>query len=405
MSESLPPSPGTQGTPGTQTPLWLISSVGAIGLFASSVYLPSIPAMAIDFDVPVSAVQVTVTVYLAAMALSGLVVGPLSDRLGRRRVGLATMSILLAGSIAAFLATSIQMLIVARLVQGIGASGGIVLSRSMVRDSFTGRSASKASAHVAMAASIAPMLAPVIGGYIQQALGWRTNLLLVAALVSLLWVVALVRLVETLSPQRRYIGSALSVIAGYSGLLRMRRFMVHTLPIVFGAIGIFSYQTEAPVLMIGVLGVAPADYGIFAAMPAVGFLCGTFITSRVALRVASGTLIEYGCMLYIASGAIMLGLALVAAPNPYAIAVPMILFGAGNGLVIPSASIGGMSALPYLAGAAAALATGLRMGAGSLGSLVITALPSNSALALGGVVTASGIVALLSWVSLGRGRD
>ncbi|RYE71359.1 MAG: MFS transporter, partial [Oxalobacteraceae bacterium] len=125
-------------------PLWIISMLPALGLFASAVHLPSIPAMATDFGVGMEEVQQTITLYLASMALFSLVVGPMSDRLGRRRVGLAMLLVFLIGSIVALMAHSVPVLLSGRLLQGIGASGGLVLSRSMVKDALSGPAAAKA---------------------------------------------------------------------------------------------------------------------------------------------------------------------------------------------------------------------------------------------------------------------
>jgi MFS transporter, DHA1 family, multidrug resistance protein len=385
-------------------PLWMISLVSALGLFASAVHMPSVPAMAVDFGVSPAPIQFTVSVYLAAMAISALLVGPVSDRFGRRRIGLAMLFIFLLGSLGALFSTSVPVLLAARLLQGIGASGGLVLSRSMVRDAYTGRAAAKASAQVAMVVSIAPMLAPVIGGYVHDSFGWRANFLIVAVLALIAWVLALLRFTETLPAAKRYLGGAVSMVTNYYLLIRLRSFMAYALPVIFGSVGLFTYQTEAPVLLIRFMHVQPADYGIFAALPAVGFLCGTIASARLALHVHERRLIESGCLLFVTAGLLITGLALGFAPSPWLVALPMFLFGAGNGLVTPSATIGSLGAAPFLVGSAAALISCLRMGAGSIGSVVITGMPSGSALSMGSVMLVSGLTALISWRLLSR-RD
>jgi DHA1 family bicyclomycin/chloramphenicol resistance-like MFS transporter len=385
-------------------PLWIISLLPALGLFASAVHLPSIPAMAADFGVGVEAVQNTVTVYLASMALFCLVVGPVSDRVGRRRVGLSMLFVFLVGSVLALLAQSVPVLLAARLLQGMGASGGLVLSRSMVKDALSGPAAAKAAAQVSMSVAVAPMLAPLFGGYVQQRLGWHANFVVVAGLALALFLFARLRLVETLPQKHRYASSYRAMAAGYVGLLGMRRFLVHTIPVMCGAVGLFSFQTAAPVLLIGGMHVPPEDYGLFAAMPAAGFMMGTFLTSRIAARVRERSLIEAGCLLFIASGALITVLAWRFAPTPWCVALPMLLFGLGNGLLMPTATLGSMSAAPLLVGSAAALVSCLRMGAGSIGSLLVSGLPSGSVLALGAVVSCAGIAALSSWALLGKGR-
>jgi DHA1 family bicyclomycin/chloramphenicol resistance-like MFS transporter len=401
-TDAMPAEPGSDAR--ALPPLWIISLLPALGLFASAVHLPSIPAMAADFSVGTGPIQETVTAYLAAMALFCLVVGPMSDRLGRRRVGLSMLFLFLAGSIVAMLAHSVPVLLAGRLLQGMGASGGLVLSRSMVKDALGGRAAAKAAAQVSMAVAIAPMLAPLVGGYVQQRLGWHANFVIVAGLALALFLFACRRLVETLPCRERYASSYRSMAEGYVGLLAMRRFLVHTIPVMCGAVGLFSFQTGAPVLLIGSMHVSPEDYGFYAAMPAAGFMAGTFLTSRFAARVSEKVLIEAGCLLFILSGMLIALLAWQFAPMPWGVALPMLLFGLGNGLLMPVATLGSMSAAPLLVGSAAALVSFLRMGAGSLGSLVITWLPAGSALALGVVVAGAGVVAAASWAWLGKGE-
>jgi MFS transporter, DHA1 family, multidrug resistance protein len=386
----------------TPPPLMLLSFLAGLGLFASAVHLPSIPDMAVHFGVTAQPIQFTISVYLAAMAVFALAVGPLSDRFGRRQVGLVTMFIFLIGSIGALFAPNVPMLLASRLIQGIGASGGVVLSRTMVRDAYDGRNAAKASAQVATAVSIAPLFGPLIGGYIHDAFGWRANFLIVAILALVLWIIGLLRFGETLPVARRYAGSALSMMTNYYLLLRMRKFMVYAMPVICGSVGLFTFQTEAPVLLIRFMQVKPADFGLFAAMPAVGFMIGTFISARLALHVRESLLIIAGSTLFIIAGAMITGFALGFAPSPWLVAIPMLLFGTGNGLVTPSATMGSMTAAPFLVGSTAALISCLRMGVGSVGSVVITEMPSGSAVPLGLVMLVSGIVALGSWRSLGR---
>src|SRR5690606_5362149 len=230
-------------------------------------------------------IQHTVTIYLGAMASFALVAGPLSDRYGRRSIAMLSLAIFAAGSLLALGSPSIGWLMIARFLQGMGAAGGIVLPRSMVRDALHDRHAARASATIAMSISVVPMLTPLVGGYIQDFAGWRANFAIVAVLALALWIIAWQRLHETLPPARRFVDGARAMMRGYLSLFANRQFMVHALPIACGAVAIFSYQTEAPVLLIADLGVPPTEYGYYAAMPALGFFFGTSMTRRFALSI------------------------------------------------------------------------------------------------------------------------
>ena len=385
-------------------PLWLLSAMPAVGLFSSSAYLPSLPAMARDFGVPVGQVQLTVTAYLAAMAASMLVVGPWSDRAGRRPVGLISLVVFLVGSLAAWWAPGIELLIAARVLQGVGASGGMVLARSMVRDAMSDHDAARASAHLGMSIAIAPIVAPMVGGLVQEAFGWRANLLLFAALGAVLVLAAARGLVETLPPERRPSRGGWRLALGYVELLRTRRFMANTLPVAIGALAIFAYHTQAPVLLIGQLHVSAAAFGVYGALPPIGYVLGNFMVTRLTGRITPRRLIEAGCVLLTAAGALVALLALVFGAVAALIALPMLLFGLGNGLLMPNAMLRSMSVSPTLVGSSSALSSCLRMGAGSLGSLLVVSLPLHGAVGLGLLVGAMGLLSLASFVWLSRGE-
>jgi DHA1 family bicyclomycin/chloramphenicol resistance-like MFS transporter len=384
-------------------PVWLLAALPAVSVFASSVYLPSLPAMAGEFAVPVGQIQFTITAYLAGMAACMLLIGPLSDRRGRRGISLAMLALFLGGSVGTMLARDVGTLLVARVLQGAGASGGLVLARSMLRDAYDDVAVAKAGASIGTSIAVVPMLAPLVGGWVQQHLGWRANMGLVALLVLGLLAASLRCLPETLPPERRRRGAKRTMLTGYGELLAMRRFMAYALPVGCGAAAIFVYQTEAPVLLIGMLKIPASHYGYYGALPAIGFLAGSLVTRRLIGQVERGRLMELGLVLCILAGLVMAALALALPPTPLRIAAPMVLFGLGNGLLLPNGSYGSLSAAPLTIGAASALASCLRMGAGSLGSLLATALPTGSVLALGLVVSAVSAAGLIAWRKLGQG--
>lgn len=384
-------------------PLWLLSALPAVGLFSSSAYLPSLPAMARDFGVPIGQVQLTVSAYLAAMAGFMLVVGPWSDRAGRRPVGLITLVVFFLGSLAAWWAPSIEWLIAARIAQGIGASGGMVLSRSMVRDAMNDDAAARASAHLGMSIAIAPIVAPMIGGLVQQSFGWRANLLLFSVLGLVLAAASVRGLVETLPPERRHTQGGWRLLSGYVELLRTRRFMANTLPVAIGALGIFAYNTQAPALLIGELHVSAAAFGVYGALPPLGYVFGNFLVTRLTGQITQRKLIETGCGLFALSGGIVALLSGVFGDIAACIAVPALLFGLGNGLLMPNATLRSMSVSPMLVGSSSALSSCLRMGAGALGSLMVVSLPIQGGVRLGLLIAILGVLSLLCFLGLSRG--
>jgi DHA1 family bicyclomycin/chloramphenicol resistance-like MFS transporter len=307
--------------------------------------------------------------------------------------------------VAAWLAPTIAWLLVARMVQGVGASGGMVLARAMVRDAMNDRDTARANAQMGMAIAIAPIVAPMVGGLVQEAFGWRANLLLFALLGLLLCVVSIRGLVETLPAHRRHAHRGLRLALGYVQLLRTKRFMANTLPVAIGGMGMFAYNTQAPVLLVGDLHVSAAAFGIYGALPPVGYVLGNFLTSKWAGRVPQRKLIEMGCSLLALAGALVLALAWVFGPVASLVAVPMLLFGVGNGLLMPTASLRSMSVAPALTGSSAALSGCMRMGAGSLGSLIVVSLSLHDGITLGALVAVMGLLSLASFLLLSRGES
>lgn len=380
--------------PSRLPPLWLIALLPGLGVFASSIYLPSLPAMAADLRVPVAWVQFSMTIYLLAMTCCMLVVGPLSDRFGRRYLTLGTLSLFLVGSALAVVAGHITVLLVARGFQGVGASGGIVLARSMLRDRFSDQASARTSAHMSISIAVAPIVAPLVGGALQSLFGWRANMLLIALLAAALLGITAQWLHETHPPHKRHTANTGAMVQRYLCLLGTRNFMAYTLPIALAAAATFAYQTEAPVLLIGQLHLNAATYGVYAALPAVGFIVGGSMTIRLASRIPGDTLIRAGCTLFVVSGLLMMFCALCFRLHPLTLIGPMTLFAIGNGLVLPNASVGSMNVMPLVIGASAALSSCLRMGGGAMGSMLAAALPGHSGAWLGGVLTTMGLSAL-----------
>jgi DHA1 family bicyclomycin/chloramphenicol resistance-like MFS transporter len=329
-------------------------------------------------------------------------VGPASDRLGRRGIALFTLGLFLLGGLVTLFAPNIATLVAGRVIQGVGASGGVVLARSMLRDSFSKIAAARAAATMSMWIAVVPMLAPLVGGYVQHAFGWRANMLLVTLLGLALLLISHRQLSETHPEERRHAHHGVGFAHGYFQLLRLPSFIAHSVPVALGATATFAYQTAAPVLLIGRLHLSAFEYGFFGAMPAAGFVIGSSCTRRVAARVSGAQLMRVGGFICMGAGATISLLALGWPPRALFVALPMVVFGIGNGLLLPSGSVGSMSAAPGLIGASAALSSCMRMAAGACGSLIAATLPNGSAFGLGCVVLLASAAGGLWWRLLGR---
>jgi MFS transporter, DHA1 family, multidrug resistance protein len=371
----------------------LLIAAAALGLLASAIYVPSIPDMARDFAVPVGEVQHTLTVFLATFALGMLLLGPLSDRLGRRRVLLAGTSICFVASIGCALAPGIGFLVACRVPQAFGACAGMVVARAMVRDLYDREGAAQAMAAIAMAVTLAPAVAPMLGGQLHGLFGWRANFAFVALFCAALVGVAWWRLPETNKQLQVQTSLVRYMTSSYRILLGDRRFFAYALAIAGGGACFYAFAAGAPVILIDGFGVSPGRYGVYAAVPPLGFMSGSFLSNRLTRRFGIDRLVRIGSLVLLTAGLLMAGLAASSIAGPFAVIGPMLLIGIGNGLMMPNAFAGSISLHPQIAGAASGLAGFLQMIGAAVSTVAVTLLPNHSALALALLLTGAGLFA------------
>ena len=257
----------------------------AAGSFSMQVFLPALPAIQHSFGVSQSFVQLTLSLSMVSIAVSTLFYGPLADRYGRKPVLVAGMLLFLAGSLLSTFAPSVTLLIVGRVAQAAGAAAGMVLSRTIIRDVYGAEDAPKAINYLTIAMVIAPMVAPVIGGFLTEGFGWRANFAATAALALLVGALVVGLLHETLSSAERARfreGSiARSALGGLRQVARSRRFWGYTLISSFSMAIFFAFVAGAPYLMSGLLQRPPSEYGLwFLGIPGM-FAGGSFAATRL----------------------------------------------------------------------------------------------------------------------------
>ncbi|MFN3937308.1 MAG: multidrug effflux MFS transporter [Gemmobacter sp.] len=356
--------------------LVLMAGVSALSM---NVFLPSLPAMAVWFDAPYAVIQLSLSAYLALSAILQLVIGPLSDRFGRRRVMLAAGGVFLVATLGATIAPTVEMFLICRMAQA-AIVAGMVLGRAIVRDMVPEAQAASMIGYVTMGMSLVPMVAPLIGGVLDESFGWQANFVLMfvagAAVLALVWAD------QGETAVRAHV-SFRAQIRSYPDLLASRRFWGYAVCAAAGSAAFFSFLGGAPLVGARVFGLSPAELGGWFAAPAIGYLLGNYLSGRFAVRfgvvpmVLSGTLILTG-----ATGLLIAGAMLFPA-EPAAFFAVVTLIGVGNGLSLPSANAGMMSVRPDLAGSAAGLGGALVIGggaavsalAGPLLALGSTALP------------------------------
>jgi DHA1 family bicyclomycin/chloramphenicol resistance-like MFS transporter len=381
--------------------LTLTSSLGQI---ASTIYVPSIPAIAAGLGTTVARVQFTFVGYLLAFAISMLVVGPVSDRYGRRRVMVFGIALGVLGSIAAGLSPTIGSLIAARILQGIGLSVGMVVGRATIRDLYGENGAAQIIAGLSVVVTLLQAFAPIPGGYLQAWLGWRANFAAVAVITALALALVFRRLPDTLLPghSRSRSGGQLArtIIASYRTLIGTRRFLAYALTATGAHAGFHIFAAGAPVVLIVSFGISPEDYGYYASLPPIGFLVGSLLSTRLTRRLGIDGLIATGSAVLIPSGFAMVALALLHVVNPYAIVGPMILICFGSGLITPNAIAGSLGVKVGIVGAASGLVSFIQMTGAAGATAALSLGASGNPIVLSVVVAIAGLLAVTAFGSL-----
>lgn len=374
----------------------LLTAVVGLGALSIDMFLPSLPAIASAFATSPATAQLTVTLFLMAFAASQLVYGPLSDRFGRRWVLVGGLGLYAVAGLACALAPTIGVLIGARVLQALGGGAGPVVARAVVRDLHDRERAARVFSYMAMVQSLNPMLAPIVGGYVHEAFGWRAVFFVLAGLGTLFVALIAARLRETnvrrdptaLRPGQ--MGRNLGV------LLTDRSYVAYVLvnALMFG--GQFAFISGSSFVLIGVLGVSPSAFGLCFGAVALGIMTGTLLSGRFGGQLGLDRTIRCGTVLGATAGLTLAALAWGGILTVAALIAPMYVFAMGLGLTLPNGMAGAIGPFPHMAGLAAAVAGFLQMTGAALYSVAVgrfydaTARPMTTAIALAGVIALVG---------------
>ncbi len=338
--------------------LVLLSGLPVVSL---NMFLPSLSNIAADFAAPYALVSLSVAGYAAMTAVLELVMGPLSDRFGRRPVILSGLAIFCLASLGCLLAGDIASFLVFRAMQAAIISGYTV-SLAVIRDSSGARQAASLMGYIAMAYAVGPMLAPLLGGTLDELFGWRASfwafLSLGLAVLGLCWF-------DLRETNRTPSETLMQQLRAYPELLGSRRFWGYALCMAFSTGGFYAYLAGAPLVASTLFDVSPANLGIYMGSITGGFVCGSFLAGRWAAGHALTTMMIAGRI--VACGGLILGLLVLLAGIVHEATLfgACIFYGIGNGITMPSSGSGAMSVKPSLAGSAAGLAGALTLAGGA----------------------------------------
>jgi DHA1 family bicyclomycin/chloramphenicol resistance-like MFS transporter len=378
----------------------LLTAVVGVGALSIDMFLPSLPTIAATFVTGAATAQLTVTLFLAGLAVSQLVWGPLSDRLGRRPVLLAGLTIYtLAGAACAFV-PGIGTLIVARVVQALGAGSGPVIARAVVRDLYEPVRAARILAAMGTAQALAPILAPIIGGWVHALAGWQSVFVVQGAFGAAFLLTATCVVPETNISAGALTGTP---TAGRLGLLlghpRYLAYVAVT-ALMFG--GQFAFISGSSFALIDVLGISPTTYGVCFAAVATGLMAGNFVSVKIGARVGIDAMLRAGTTIGAAAGMIMASLAWAGAASVASVIAPMFGFAFGLGFVLPNAAAGAIGPFPRMAGLASAVLGFVQLTGSALYAVAVSGFYDGTLRPMTTAVATAGLTALLSFRLLSR---
>jgi DHA1 family bicyclomycin/chloramphenicol resistance-like MFS transporter len=343
----------------------LLMAMSAIGPVSLNILVPATPGLAVIFDTKVETVQLTLSLYLLGLAVSQLMLGPLSDRFGRKPVLLAGLFITTAASLAAIYSTSIVTLILWRSLQALGASSGLVIGRAIIRDLYSRDRAASMIGLVTTVMVLAPMAAPLIGGILDTAFGWEYTFVLTGVFSGAVLIWAYFSLPET-RPDH-ITGGGLRFIAHESReLFADRRFIGYVLVCATGTATFFAFLGGGPHVVIGIMARSSAEYGLWFILTSGGFMLGNFVAARFSQRYGVDAMVHFGLMWLIVGAIVTFAIcAVLPDGGPWTLFVPQLLISFGNGVFLPNCVAGAVSVRPQAAGTASGITGFVQMATGA----------------------------------------
>ena len=379
---------------------WIVPAVlisaSAASILSTDLYTPSLPHLPAYFGTDAASVQLTLSLNVLGFAVAQLFYGPLSDRFGRRPVLLLGMLGFLVCSLVCALAVSIDMLIVARVLQGITAATEAVVALAVIRDLYDDEGGVRILAMYGMVVALAPAVGPVIGGHVHVWQGWRANFILLALLAVVVIVLIWRFLPETTVPDRSALRPG-RLVRDYWALLRRPQYLTNALVLAAMLGALFAFVTAGPFILIDRLGIRTEDFGYYQAVIVVTFFFGSLAANRGIDRLGVDGMLRVGLVPALLGG---LGFPLVLAvelESGWAITAAMSLYAFGLGLIFATAPVVALGAAPGGRGVSAALLGTLEMGGAALGAMTVTVLHDGSSWPAAITVAVFCVLAMVSY--------
>jgi DHA1 family bicyclomycin/chloramphenicol resistance-like MFS transporter len=361
--------------------LALLMAMTATGPATLNILVPALPSLVVVLDTDTDTVQLTLSLYLLSIATAQLLLGPLSDRIGRRPVVIAGLTLNMLASLAAIAAASIEALIATRIIQAVGAAAGIVMGRAIIRDLYERDRAASMIGLVTTAMVIAPMISPLIGGILDTLFGWEAIFIFIAVFSSIVLLWAIPVLPET---RPRTVGQAPGALrAETRALFGSAKFYGYVLAGALGSAPFFTFLGGGPHVVVSLMGRTSAEYGLWFAFTSLGYMLGNFTASRLSQRFGVNAMVLGGTAFEIVGALITCTLVwTVPWAGPAIIFLPQFVLSYGTGVLLPNAIAGAVSVRPQAAGTAAGVSGFVQMAMGGAATQAVGILLAGAGTAM-----------------------
>ncbi len=396
MTDPKMPEPGSQ----LWVPIWALGALTLTGSLAMHIFVPALPSASQDLGVSAAAMQLTISVYILGMAVGQLVYGPLSDRLGRRPVLMAALSLYVLAGIACYYAPGLGLLVGARLMQALGGCAGLVLGRAILRDTSATEDIASRLALLTMIMVVGPSLAPLAGGYVTQFFGWRAIFLVLAGIGLL----NLASVVLVIPETRVRADKPTRVLEGMTVLLKLPQFRWLVLGGACATTSMYGVITAAPFIFETNLHRPAHEVGPWLALVVLAVALGNFLIKVTAGRVPLRRMLALANWVTLGAGLALLGAVLFVPLTAAIFMAPVFVFCLATGVTSPIATTEALSIRPDHAGAASGLYGFTQMVVAALCTVAV-GLGGDPALAAALVTAGVGALAMFAFRIAARHRD
>ena len=384
----------------------LLAMLTSLGPLSTDMYLPSLPAIGRFFAASTSSVQLTLSLFLAGFAAGQIIYGPLSDAWGRKPVLTGGLLVFLSATLACAFAPSMDLLIVARFAQAVGACAAVVLARAIVRDLYEASDAARMLSMMGALMGLVPAIGPVLGGVLETQFGWRASFLLSAVLAFLLMLTVMALLPETLAAERRGGVSFARMRRDFAMLGKSPVFRRYAAAVCLAYGGLFAFISGSSFVLQQHYGLTELQFGLSFALCVFGFIAGTLLGIRFSKSHGIPALLFTGTIALAVGGVLMVILMSSADTRVWHVLFPMVIYMIGVGLALPQSTAGAITPFPQAAGTASSLMGFCQMTFAAVVGIVTAAFIDDYPAALGWVIAVLGVANLaLSVVWRHNGKE